>query len=87
MGDPDAAPRPASGITLVEFSLLWMLLIVLYLFTGPRGFGPVPVAVSWLLIGTTIFSLIVLARRFPLFGYFLVAFVSGLMSGGRRRRW
>jgi hypothetical protein len=71
----------------VIFALLWMTLVGFYLFNGPRGFGPVPVEVSWLLVGTTIFSLVVLGRRFPLFGWFLLVILSGLMSGGRRRRW
>jgi hypothetical protein len=70
----------------VIFSLFWMAIIVAYLFNGPRGFGPVPVEVSWLLVGTTIFSLVVLGRRFPMFGLFLLFVILNLMSGGRRRR-
>jgi hypothetical protein len=71
------------------FSLLWMTLIVAYLFAGPRGYGPVPVELSYLLVGTTIFSLIVLGKRFPLFGYFTIIIFCGLFSalvGGRRGR-
>jgi hypothetical protein len=71
------------------FAVLWMALIVAYLFTGPRNFGPVPVQLSWLIIGATIFSLIVLGKRFPLFGLFLIIMITSAFSrGGRgRRRW
>jgi hypothetical protein len=34
-----------------------------------------------------IFSLIVLGKRYPMFGLFLLMVISSLMSGGRRRRW
>jgi hypothetical protein len=69
------------------FSLFWVAIIVAYLFAGPRGFGPVPVPVSLAIISATVFSLIVLGKRFPWFGYFLVVLISSLLSGGRRRRW
>ena len=64
-----------------------MVLIGFYLFTGPRNFT-VSTEISFLLVGATIFSLIVLGRRFPMFGLFLLMMISSLMSGGRgRRRW
>jgi hypothetical protein len=71
----------------VIFSLFWMAIVVAYLFNGPRGFGPVPVEISWLLVLATLFSLIVLGKRFPMFGLFLLMLITSLMSGGRRRRW
>jgi hypothetical protein len=74
-------------LTRVEFSILWLVGLVYYFVTAPLGMTPFPVAVGWAIIATTIFALVVLSRRFPLFGYFLVALVAGLMSGGRRRRW
>jgi hypothetical protein len=67
------------------FSLLWMAIIVAYLFNGPRGFGPVPVELAWLLVGTTVFALFVLGRRFPMFGLFLLIMITSLFSRGRRR--
>ena len=63
-----------------------MVLIGFYLFTGPRNFT-VSTEVSGLLVGATIFSLIVLGKRFPMFGLFLLMLITSLMSGGRRRRW
>ena len=74
-------------ISRVEFSILWLVGLVYYFVTAPRGMSPFPVAAGWVIIGTTIFSLVVLGRRFPLFGYFFVALVAGLISGSRRRRW
>ena len=72
-------------MTRVEFSLLWLVGIVYFFISAPAGMTPFPVAAGWVIIGTTLFSLVVLARRFPLFGYFLVGVLSGLMRGGRRR--
>ena len=86
VGDPIAAPRPASGITLVEFCLLWLVGLVYFFITAPAGMSPLPVAAGWVIIGTTLFSLIVLGKRFPMFGLFLLMLITGLMSGGRRRR-
>ena len=65
VGDPIAAPRPASGITLVEFSLLWLVGLVYSFVTSPAGMTPLPVAAGWIILGTTIVSLIVLGKRFP----------------------
>jgi hypothetical protein len=72
-------------LTRVEFSVLWLVGIVYFFISAPAGMTPFPVAAGWVIIGTTVFSLVVLARRFPLFGYFLVGVLSGLMRGGRRR--
>jgi hypothetical protein len=68
------------------FALLWMVLIGFYLFTGPRNFT-VSTEISFLLVGATIFSLITLGRRFPMFGLFLLMVIASLMRGaaGRRR--
>jgi hypothetical protein len=79
----DTRPLTKSQI----FSLFWMAIFVAYLFAGPRGYGPVPIQLSFLLVGTTIFSLIVLGKRFPMFGLFLLMVITSLMRGGRRRRW
>ena len=74
-------------MTRVEFSILWLVGLVYYFVTAPLGMTPFPVAVGWVIIATTIGSLIVLSRRFPLFGWFMLGLLSGLMRGGRRRRW
>ena len=49
----DTRPLTKSQI----FSVLWMVLIGFYLFTGPRNFT-VSTEISFLLVGATIFSLI-----------------------------
>jgi hypothetical protein len=64
-----------------------MALIVCWIFAGPRGIDPFPVPVALTVMGTTIYALIVLGRRFPWFGFFLLAFISGLFSRRRGRRW
>ena len=65
-----------------------MAVVVAYLFGGPRGHGPAPTPIAFLIVGATIFSLFTLGKRFPLFGLFLLALLSACMSGGRgRRRW
>ena len=67
-----------------------MAVVVAYLFGGPRNYGPVPTPVAFLTVGSTVFALIVLGRRFPLFGLFLLGILSSLLSGGRgggHRRW
>ena len=79
------------------FSLLWMAIVVAYLFAGPRGYGHAPLPLALLIVGTTIYSLVVLGRRFPMFGFFLICLISGLVNGRggyyaplywyRRRRW
>jgi hypothetical protein len=70
----------------VIFSLLWMAIIVAYLFGGPPNYGPVPVELAWLLVSTTIFSFVVLGKRFPTFGYCTIIIVCGLLSGLRGGR-
>jgi hypothetical protein len=60
--------------------------IVAYLFGGPPNYGPVPVELAWLLVGTTIFSFVVLGKRFPTFGYCTIIIVCGLLSGLRGGR-
>jgi hypothetical protein len=74
-------------MTRVEFASLWLVGLVYYFITSPAGMTPFPVAAGWIIIGTTIFSLIVLGKRFPMFGLFLVIMITSLMRGGRRRRW
>jgi MFS superfamily sulfate permease-like transporter len=81
----DTSPFTKSQI----FCLIWMAIIVAYLFGGPRNYGPVPVELSFLLVGATIFSLVVLGRRFPMFGYCTIVIFVGLLSaltGSRGRR-
>jgi hypothetical protein len=73
-------------MTRVEFSILWLVGLAYYFVTAPLGMAPFPVAVGWVIIGATIFSLVMLSRRFPLFGWFMLGLLSGLMRG-RRRRW
>ena len=72
-------------MTRVEFSILWLVGLVYYFVTAPRDMTPFPVAVGWIIIGTTLFALVVLSRRFPLFGWFMLGLLSGLMGGGRHR--
>ena len=75
-------------MTRVEFSILWLVGLLYYFVTAPRDMTPFPVAVGWAIILTTIYALVVLSRRFPLFGWFMLGLLSGLVSGGRRgRRW
>ena len=74
-------------MTRVEFSILWLVGLVYYFVTSPAGMTPLPVAAGWIILGTTIVSLIVLGKRFPTFGLFLLMLITSLMSGGRRRRW
>jgi hypothetical protein len=69
------------------FALLWMTVVIAYLFGGPRNCGPAPTPIAFAVIGATLFSLIVLGKRFPWFGLFLLMLLSELMRGGRRRRW
>jgi hypothetical protein len=79
----DTRPLTKSQI----FSVLWMVLIG-FLLTGPRNFT-VSTEISFLLVGATIFSLIVLGRRFPMFGYCTIVIFVGLLSaltGSRGRR-
>ena len=59
-------------MTRVEFSLLWLVGLVYFFITAPAGMSPFPVAAGWVIIGTTLFSLIVLGKRFPMFGLFLL---------------
>jgi hypothetical protein len=74
-------------MTRVEFSALWLFGLVYFFISAPAGMLPFPVAAGWVIIATTIFALAALSRRFPLFGWFMLGLLSGLMRGGRRRRW
>jgi hypothetical protein len=71
-------------MTRVEFALLWLVGFVYFFISPPAGMTPFPVAAGWIIIGTTIFSLIVLGKRFPMFGLFLLIMITSLMRGGRR---
>jgi hypothetical protein len=66
-----------------------MAVVVAFLFTGPRGGEPFPVQVSFIILALTGFSLVVLGKRFPWFGLFMIMLIGGLLSGltsrGRRR--
>jgi hypothetical protein len=73
-------------MTRVEFSILWLVGLVYFFITAPAGMSPLPVAAGWIIIGTTIVSLIVLGKRFPMFGLFLLIMITSLMRGGRGRR-
>jgi hypothetical protein len=65
-----------------------MAVIVAYLFGGPRNYGPVPTPIAFLAVGSTVFALFTLGKRFPMCGLFLLMVISSLVSGGRRgRRW
>jgi hypothetical protein len=74
-------------MTRVEFSVLWLVGLVYFFISSPAGMTPFPVAAGWVIIGTTLFALVVLGRRFPLFGLFLLMTITSLTSRGRRRRW
>jgi hypothetical protein len=70
----------------VTFSALWLVGLVYYFVTAPP-LTPFPLWFGWTVILTTIFALIVLGRRFPMFGLFLLIMITSLMRGGRRPRW
>jgi hypothetical protein len=44
-------------MTRVEFSILWLIGLVYYFVTAPLGMRPFPVAVGWVIIGTTLFAM------------------------------
>jgi hypothetical protein len=67
------------------FSVIWMAVVVAYLFGGPRPTS-VSTPIAYMVVGSTIFSLFTLGKRFPLFGWFLFGLFNG-MTGGGRRRW
>ena len=67
------------------FSLIWLAVIVAYLFGGPRNYGPVPVQISFLLVGATLISLIALGKRYPTFGLFMLMMITAAFRGGGRR--
>jgi hypothetical protein len=74
-------------MTRVTFALVWLAFLGLYIFTLPPNIGQLPKSVSLLMVCATIYALVILGKRFPWFGYFLIVLISSLLSGGRRRRW
>jgi hypothetical protein len=91
--DMTVEPVDAQLLTRPQiFSFIWLALVACYVFHGPRGHGAFPTEVAFLITGVTIYSLVVLGKRFPTFGAIMAMFfaglLSGLCSGGRRgRRW
>jgi hypothetical protein len=70
------------------FAAIWMAVVIAYLFNGPRGYGAAPTPIAFLTVGSTVFALFTLGKRFRMFGLFLLMVISSLVSGGRRgRRW
>jgi hypothetical protein len=88
---PAASPPSGGGprfrVTAVEFSLLWVVLIGFWLFTGPRNTGAFPLPIALAVCGATLFSLIVIGRRWPFVGMLMLSFVFGLFGGRGRGRW
>ena len=70
------------------FAVIWMAVVVAYLFGGPRNFT-VSTEVSFLIVTSTIFALVTLGKRFPMFGLFLLMMITAAFRGGGRgrRRW
>jgi len=90
--------RPLSKTEI--FSLIWMAVVVLYILTVPPGVGTTPEGIGWVIVATTIFSIVTLSMRYPIIGLIILLFIQGLMGwrggygyGGyistrrRRRRW
>lgn len=72
-------------ITVVTLSAAWLTGLAYFLLTAPKDMAPLPVSVAWFCILTSIFALIVLGKRFPLFGWFLIIMITSAFSRGRRR--
>jgi hypothetical protein len=87
--------RPLSKSEL--FSLVWMAVVLLYIFTAPRGQASFGEGMAWIIAATTLFSVVVLSIRWPLFGFLVISFIQGLCGwrsypyyyyrSYRRRRW
>jgi hypothetical protein len=73
------------ALNLVTISAAW-LGILMYLALG-HNLEWFPENVRLWMGVAAIFSLIVLGKRFPMFGWFLLFVIVNLMRGGRRRRW
>jgi hypothetical protein len=74
-------------ITVVTASAAWLGFLAYFLLSAPKDMGPFPVSVAWFCILTSIFALIVLGKRFPMFGLFLIIMITSAFSRGRGRRW
>jgi hypothetical protein len=79
------------AINPVTISAVWLGSFLLYLLFVNHG-QPLPQFLVWPLLGVTIAALVVLGRRFPMFGLFLILLINNLLRGGRgssyyRRRW
>jgi hypothetical protein len=79
---------PRFPITGLEASFLWLVVVLAWIFAGPRGGGPFALWAACTVCGLTLASLITIGRRWPFAGYLMLCFVAGLF-GGRRggRRW
>jgi len=88
--------RPLSKSEI--FSLVWMAVVLLFIFTAPRDQASFGEGMAWIITATTIFSLVILSMRWPLLGVCIIGFIQGLCGwrggygyGGyiirRRRRW
>jgi hypothetical protein len=80
------------AINLITISAAWLGSFLLFLLFVNHG-KPLLPSVVWICLGATIFALIVLCKRFPMFLFFMICLISGLV-GGRRgyyypywRRW
>ena len=78
------------AINLVTISAVWLGTFMLYILFVNHG-QPLPQFLVWPLLGATIVALVVLGKRFPMFGLFLIILIADLVLGRRgsyyRRRW
>ena len=84
------------AITLPVIATAWLGFITIW---APLG-GGFPIkgpGIVWICLGLSVAAIVVLWRRFPLFGFFMACLITSLMTGGRvwgapyyfgrRRRW
>ena len=76
------------AVNLVTISAVWLGTFMLYMLFVNHG-QPLPQFLVWPLLGATIAALVVLGKRFPMFGLFLILLINNLMRGRGyyRRRW
>ena len=65
------------------YAFLWMAGVVGFIVSAPKNIQPMPGWVGLIVVVGTIWSLFVLAKRFPMFGYFLACVITSLMTKGR----
>jgi hypothetical protein len=72
----------------INFAVIFLVGLILYrMLDLPLPDGDLAMVLICAVVWSAGYIFLWIARCYPLFGWFIFGFESGLLGGGRRRRW